>query len=54
VEFVKTGKLRALGVTTAKRNAALPDVPTVGDTVPGYEASVVLRCRRAEGMPPES
>ena len=36
---MKTGKLRALAVTTAKRYAALPDVPTVGETVPGYEAS---------------
>ncbi len=36
---IKAGKLRALGVTTAQRAAALPDVPTVGDTVPGYEAS---------------
>jgi len=39
IEFVRTGKLRALGVTTAERSAALPDVPTVADTVPGYEAS---------------
>ena len=49
VEFVKTGKLRALGVTTAKRNAALPDVPTVGETVPGYEASVFYGVAGAEG-----
>ena len=33
---VKTGKLRALAVTTEKRWYALPDVPTVGDTIPGY------------------
>jgi tripartite-type tricarboxylate transporter receptor subunit TctC len=36
---IQAGKLRALGVTTAQRSEALPDVPTVGDTVPGYEAS---------------
>jgi tripartite-type tricarboxylate transporter receptor subunit TctC len=36
---IQSGKLRALGVTTTTRSAALPDVPTVGDTVPGYEAS---------------
>jgi len=53
VEFVKTGKLRALGVTTAKRNAALPDVPTVGETVPGYEASVFYGVAGPKGMPPE-
>ena len=36
---IKAGKLRALAVTTDKRNEALPDVPTVADTVPGYESS---------------
>jgi len=39
VENIRTGKLRALAVTTAARLEALPDVPTVGDFVPGYEAS---------------
>jgi tripartite-type tricarboxylate transporter receptor subunit TctC len=39
IEQIKAGKLRALGVTTAQRAQALPDVPTVGDFVPGYEAS---------------
>jgi tripartite-type tricarboxylate transporter receptor subunit TctC len=39
VEFIRSGKLRALAVTTEQRNEALPDVPTVGETVPGYEAS---------------
>ena len=53
VEFVKTGKLRALGVTTAKRNAALPDVPTVGETVKGYEASVFYGVAGPKGIPPE-
>jgi tripartite-type tricarboxylate transporter receptor subunit TctC len=37
---VKAGKLRALAVTTATRSEALPDIPTVGDFVPGYEANV--------------
>jgi tripartite-type tricarboxylate transporter receptor subunit TctC len=36
---IKAGKLRALAVTTEKRSAQLPDTPTVGDTVKGYEAS---------------
>jgi tripartite-type tricarboxylate transporter receptor subunit TctC len=41
IEQIKAGKLRALGVTTATRSAVLPDIPTVGDFVPGYEASAV-------------
>ena len=36
VELVRSGKLRALAVTSGERSDALPDVPTVGDTVPGY------------------
>jgi len=36
---IQAGKLRALGVTTAQRSEALPNVPTVAETVPGYEAS---------------
>jgi tripartite-type tricarboxylate transporter receptor subunit TctC len=39
LEYVRSGRLRALGVTTATRWEALPDVPTIGETVPGYEAS---------------
>ncbi len=38
-EFAATGKLRALAVTTAARAEALPDVPTVADTLPGFESS---------------
>src|SRR3954454_6049042 len=53
IEFVRTGKLRALGVTTAERSAALPDVPTVGETVAGYEASVFYGVAGPKGMPPE-
>ncbi|HEY3179414.1 MAG TPA: tripartite tricarboxylate transporter substrate binding protein [Casimicrobiaceae bacterium] len=37
--FIKAGKLRAIAVTSTTRAAALPDVPTVADTVPGFEAS---------------
>ena len=40
IEHVRTGKLRALAVTTAKRSEVLPDIPTVGDFLPGFEASV--------------
>src|SRR5260370_17743875 len=39
VGYIKAGQLRALGVTTAKRIEVLPDVPTIGEFVPGYEAS---------------
>ena len=39
IEYARGGKLRALAVTTATRSQALPDVPTVGEFVPGYEAS---------------
>ena len=39
IGYIKAGKLRALAVTTAERSKALPNVPTVAETVPGYEAS---------------
>jgi tripartite-type tricarboxylate transporter receptor subunit TctC len=39
IESIRAGKLRPLGVTTAMRLELLPDVPTVADFVPGYEAS---------------
>jgi tripartite-type tricarboxylate transporter receptor subunit TctC len=39
VEHIKTGKLRALAVATAARLKALPDIPIIGDFVPGFEAS---------------
>jgi tripartite-type tricarboxylate transporter receptor subunit TctC len=41
IEYIRDGKLRALAVTTAARSETLPDIPTVGDFVPGYEASAV-------------
>ncbi len=39
IEYIRAGKLRALAVTTAARSEALPDIPTVAEFVPGYEAS---------------
>ena len=39
IEYIKTGRLRALAVTTATRSDELPDIPTMGEFVPGYEAS---------------
>ena len=40
--FIRTGKLRALGVTTSRRNASLPDVPAIGEQLPGYDATLWL------------
>jgi len=54
VPHVKSGKLRALGVSTAKRIAALPDVPTIDEAgVPGFEASGANGLVGPAGMPPE-
>jgi tripartite-type tricarboxylate transporter receptor subunit TctC len=39
IEYIRAGKLRPLAVTTMIRSEALPDVPTVGESVPGYEVS---------------
>src|SRR5262249_5539291 len=53
VEHIKAGALRALGVTAGKRAAAIPDVPTIGKTVPGYEAVVWYGIVAPKGTPPE-
>jgi tripartite-type tricarboxylate transporter receptor subunit TctC len=45
IEYVRTGKLRALAVTTAMRSDAFPEIPTIGDFVPGYESSAWLVAR---------
>src|SRR5581483_9152100 len=50
---IQAGKLRALAVTTEKRSAALPDVPTVGETVKGYEASAWFGMGAPAKTPPE-
>jgi len=42
IGYIGTGKLRALAITTATRSDALPDIPTVGEFVPGYEASSIF------------
>jgi tripartite-type tricarboxylate transporter receptor subunit TctC len=51
IGHIKGGRLRALGVTTAQRDPSLPDVPTVGDTVPGYEASAWFGMGAPKGTP---
>jgi tripartite-type tricarboxylate transporter receptor subunit TctC len=53
VEHIRAGKLRALGVTTATRSEKLPDVPAVGEFVPGYEASTWSGVGAPTGTPAE-
>jgi tripartite-type tricarboxylate transporter receptor subunit TctC len=53
IEHIRAGKLRAIAVTTEKRSEALPDVPTVADTVPGYEASAWFGMGVPKDTPPE-
>jgi tripartite-type tricarboxylate transporter receptor subunit TctC len=53
IENIKAGKLRALAVTTAARSELLPDVPTVGEFVPGYEASQWYGISAPKNTPPE-
>jgi tripartite-type tricarboxylate transporter receptor subunit TctC len=53
IQNIKAGKVRALGVTTTKRVAELPDVPTIGETVPGYEVSVWYGISGPKGIPAE-
>src|SRR5262249_2153586 len=48
---IRAGRLRALAVTTAKRDKALPDVPTVAETVPGYEESAWFGMAVPKGTP---
>ena len=50
---VRGGNLRALGVTSAKRWPSVPDVPTIAETVPGYESSVFYGMSAPKGTPPE-
>ncbi|HZZ94412.1 MAG TPA: tripartite tricarboxylate transporter substrate binding protein [Usitatibacter sp.] len=50
---IKGGRLRALGVTTAQREPSMPDVPTVGETVPGYEATAWFGIGMPKGTPRE-
>ena len=51
IAYVRAGRLRALGVTTATREKTLPDVPSVGETVKGYEASAFFGMSAPKGTP---
>ena len=53
IEYVRTGKLRAFAVTTATRSEALPDIPTVSEFVPGYEAGDWLGVGAPKNTPAE-
>jgi tripartite-type tricarboxylate transporter receptor subunit TctC len=52
IGHIRSGNLRALAVTSAQRSPALPDVPTVAETVPGYEASAWFGMAAPKGTPP--
>jgi tripartite-type tricarboxylate transporter receptor subunit TctC len=51
IGHIRSGSVRALGVTTTQRSPALPDVPTVAETVPGYEASAWFGAAAPKGTP---
>jgi tripartite-type tricarboxylate transporter receptor subunit TctC len=51
IGYIKAGKLRALAVTSAKRSAALPDIPTIGEFVPGYDAAGWFGLGAPKGTP---
>lgn len=53
IEYVRAGRLRALAVTTAARQAALPDIPTIAEFLPGYEASAWYGIGVPKGTPTE-
>ena len=53
IEYVRAGSLRVLALTTATRSEALPDIPTVGEFVPGYEASSVYGLGAPKNTPTE-
>jgi tripartite-type tricarboxylate transporter receptor subunit TctC len=53
VEFVKSGQLRALGVTSAQRSFVFPEVPSIGESVPGYDVSLYYGVSAPRGTPPD-
>src|SRR5262249_57807902 len=53
ISNIRAGKIRALAMTTAKRSEALPDVPTIAESVPGFEPSTWQGIGSPKGTPPE-
>jgi len=53
IEYIKAGKLRELAITSEKRSEALPDLPTIGEFVPGYEMSAWFGVGVPKGTPVE-
>lgn len=53
IQHIKAGKLRALAVSTAQRSGELPDVPTIAETIPGFEASAFFGFGVPHGTPKE-
>jgi tripartite-type tricarboxylate transporter receptor subunit TctC len=53
IPYVRDGKLRALAISTATRLEALPEIPTIGEFVPGYEASSVFGLGAPKNTPTE-
>jgi tripartite-type tricarboxylate transporter receptor subunit TctC len=54
VQHIKSGRIRALAVTSKNREPSMPDTPTVGDTVPGYEATAWFGIGMPKGAPREA
>src|SRR5256884_4815636 len=53
LQYIRAGKLRALAVTSSTRSELLPDLPTVGDSLPGYEATAWYGLGAPTGTPPD-
>jgi tripartite-type tricarboxylate transporter receptor subunit TctC len=53
-ELIKAGRLRGLGVTSAQRNHAVPEVPTIAETLPGFELTSWFAVMGVAGMPQEA
>jgi tripartite-type tricarboxylate transporter receptor subunit TctC len=53
IEYIRAGKIRALAVTTKERSEAFPDLPSISETVPGFESSIWFGIGAPKNTPPE-